>query len=222
MAVLWRMPLLALITGLSLGQTCAGDGAHRSSSTLVSEIGVRWTQGDPVGLEAGSLSGVIQSAFGRVTALVETVTQGVRSRAEAFSLALQARLGAASPGSAQRTMERDSVPVDRLGFLVLGVMVVTGCVTIAARRYWYSRFWQPECLELSLRIQQLEASSPQEEAEAATDLQRRTAFCDAVPQPPAPKAALPDIEYVKMLVKLGYHKDAQRALGAIEHHAVPA
>lgn len=222
MAVLWRMALLALITGLSLGETCAQDGAHRSSSTLGSEIGVRWTQGDPVDLEAGSLSGVIQSAFGEVSALVETVTQGMRSRAEAFSLALEARLGAASLGGTQRAGERDSVPVDRLGLLVLGVMVVTGCITIAARRYWYSKFWQPECLEVSLRIQQLEASSAAEDAEAAMDLQRRTAFWDAVPQPPAPKAALPDIEYVKMLVKLGYHRDAQRVLGAIEHHAVPA
>jgi len=222
MAVLWTISLLVLAVGLSLGQTSAQDDPHQSSSSLASEIGVRWTQGDAINPEAGRLSDVIQSAFGRVTALVETFARDIRSRAESFSLAIEARLGSASLGSAQRAVQPDSVPVDRLGFLVLGMMSATGCITVAARRYWYGKFWQPECLELSLRIQQLEASSPQGEAEGAMDLHARSAFWDAVPQPPTQKVAPPDIEYVKMLVKLGYHRDAQRILDAIEHRAIPA
>jgi len=229
MAVPRRMALLALMTVLIPASACARDGGRypRGPSTG-SEIGFVGAQGDLAGPDSGRLSGTISLAFGRMAALVEESRQEIRATLEAFSRAFSRTfhvgLGAtASLGGGKTPAERDSVSVGRLGFLAAGVISVAGCITFAARRYWYNRFWQPECLEVWQRLRQLEeASSSAEEGDAVLDLQARRAFWDAVPEPEAPKVALPDLEYVRMLIKLGYHGDALGALREIEGRAVAA
>jgi len=227
MAVLWRMALLALTALLLLGQVCAQEeGADQSGSSAGSEIGFRGTRFDLAEPNPDHLLGVIDSVFARMAGLVEEFTQDIRSIVQAFCRGCYLGLGlgaTAKLDSTQHLGGRSSMSVDRLGFLVLGVMAVTGCIAIAARRYWYNRFWQPECVEVWQRMRELEEASSSPRADEATvDVQARKDFWDAVPGRPVSKAVLPELEYVRMLLRLGYHKDAQRALQGIEGRAIMA
>jgi len=149
-----------------------------------------------------------------MVSLLSTLKNDALAAASAASGALRAGLGAVtSLGASRRTVDRVSFDAGRLVLLAMAVIGVAGCVALAARRYWYNKFWDPECKEVLLRVLQLENGSWQ--SGTGGDGGKR-AFWDPVPPAAPPRVVRSDLEYVKMLIRLGYHSDAKRVLNSIE------